>query len=113
MTTGRRSRWRAPAIPGVGATYGAGPRHAPPPALWINQQWDAACKAAGCPEKLFYDFRRTAYRNMIDAGVDPFTAMDLVGHKTMSMAKRYAIRNTKAMGRALAQTQAYLAQASN
>jgi len=35
---------------------------------------------------------------MIDAGVDPFTAMDLVGHKTMSMAKRYAIRNTKADG---------------
>lgn len=26
-------------------------------------------------------------RNLIDAGVDPFTAMDIAGHTTISMAK--------------------------
>ena len=82
-----------------------------------TQRWNRACRALGFwredlgrPTKLFHDFRRTAYRNMIDAGVDPFTAMDIVGHTTTSMAKRYAIRSTKAMAKALADTQHYLAR---
>jgi hypothetical protein len=84
---------------------------------FINQQWNRVCRDLGYwnavterPTRLFHDFRRTAYRNMIDAGVDPFTAMDIVGHRTTAMARRYAIRSTKTMARAMAQTQGYLAQ---
>lgn len=83
---------------------------------FINQQWNRVCRELGYwrtetgrPTKLFHDFRRTAYRNMIDAGVDPFTAMDIVGHRTTAIAKRYAIRSTRAMARALDATEAYLA----
>lgn len=72
----------------------------------FRRRWRAAAAGAGCPGLLFHDLRRTAYRDMIEAGVDPFTAMDVCGHKTMAMAKRYAIKNTRHMAAAIARTQA-------
>jgi integrase len=70
------------------------------------KHWKLATASAGCPDVFFHDLRRTAYRDMIEAGVDPFTAMDITGHKTLSMAKRYAIRNTRHMAKAMATLQA-------
>ena len=53
--------------------------------------WKAACEAAGHPGKLFHDFRRSAVRTLERSGVPRSTAMAMVGHKTESIYRRYAI----------------------
>ena len=55
-------------------------------ALWKN-----ACTVAGHPGKLFHDFRRSAVRTLERSGVPRSTAMAMVGHKTESIYRRYAI----------------------
>jgi len=41
-----------------------------------------------------HDFRRSAARNLIKAGVSEHIAMKITGHKTTAIFKRYAIQNT-------------------
>ena len=53
--------------------------------------WRVACRAAGCPGRIPHDLRRTAVRNLERAGVPRSTAMAMVGHKTESIYRRYAI----------------------
>ena len=53
--------------------------------------WTAATTAAGCPGRIPHDFRRTAVRNLIRAGVSEKTAMQLTGHKTRAVFDRYDI----------------------
>jgi integrase len=53
--------------------------------------WKNACKAAGCPGKLIHDMRRSAVRTFERAGVPRSVAMSIVGHKTESIYRRYAI----------------------
>src|SRR5947199_1778054 len=43
------------------------------------------------PERLPHDFRRTAVRNLERAGVPRSTAMKMIGHRTESIYRRYAI----------------------
>lgn len=53
--------------------------------------WREACVAAGVPDLLFHDLRRTAVRNMRLAGLDQSQRMLISGHKTASMEARYNI----------------------
>jgi len=52
--------------------------------------WSKMCKAAKVPI-LLHDFRRSAIRNMIRAGVSEKTAMRISGHVTRAVFDRYDI----------------------
>ena len=57
----------------------------------FKKAWADACTAAGHPGMLLHDLRRSAVRNMERAGLSRSVAMQLTGHKTEAIYRRYAI----------------------
>ena len=57
----------------------------------FNKAWATACRAVGVPGRVLHDFRRTAVRNLVRAGVSERVAMQMVGWKSRQMLDRYHI----------------------
>lgn len=57
----------------------------------FRKTWRTACVAAGVPNLLFHDLRRTAARNLRRAGVAEGIIMKIGGWRTRSVFERYAI----------------------
>lgn len=63
----------------------------------VRGAWATACTAAAAPGRILHDFRRTAVRNLERDGVSRSAAMAMVGHKTESIYRRYAIVDAGAL----------------
>lgn len=57
----------------------------------MQDAFPAACKAAGIEGLLVHDLRRSAVRNLMEAGVQQAVAMKISGHRDMNVFQRYNI----------------------
>ena len=77
------------------------------PIVDIRKAWKTACKRAGAPQRLFHDLRRSAVKNLDEAGVSRDVAMSISGHRTQAMYTRYNIADVKRKRKALELTQEF------
>jgi integrase len=65
--------------------------------------WASACEKAGYGGQLVHDLRRSAVRSLEAAGVSRSAAMQLTGHLTESVYRRYAVVDQDALREACTQ----------
>jgi integrase len=70
--------------------------------------WEKACKAIGLEGLIPHDLRRSAVRNLVNAGIPQDTAMKLTGHKTAAVFRRYNIVTRSETEDAVAKLAGYL-----
>jgi integrase len=73
----------------------------------FNKAWRKARVEAGCPGRIPHDFRRTAVRTLVRAGVPERVAMQLTGHKTRAIFERYNITSPNDLREAAQRLDAY------
>jgi len=78
----------------------------------IRKAWKTACKKSGLEGTLVHDLRRCAARNLSRAGVSESVAMEITGHKTRSMYRRYRIVDERDLREATEQLQHHLEEQS-
>lgn len=61
------------------------------PVKYMRKAWKHACNEAKLVGKIFHDFRRTAVRNFERKGISRQVAMQLSGHLSETIYRRYAI----------------------
>jgi integrase len=76
----------------------------------FRKSWGSACRKAGVPGRLVHDLRRCGVRNMVRSGTPQSVAMQISGHKTISMFQRYDICNADDMQKAMESVAAYHAR---
>ncbi len=79
----------------------------------FNKAWRKARIVAGCPARIPHDFRRTAVRNLVRAGVPERVAMQLTGHKTRAVFERYNIVSAGDLRDAARRLDTYAASAAS
>lgn len=72
-----------------------------------EEPWKRVTGAAGVPDLMFHDLRRTSARSKRAAGVDTSVTMQLMGWKTEAMFRRYGIVAVEDSALALAKQEAY------
>jgi integrase len=82
-----------------------GPKQAKP-IIRFTKAWRTACQAAGLPGRIPHDLRRSSIRVMVRAGISEHIAMQLAGHRTPSVFRRYDIVSESDLSEAAAKLDA-------
>lgn len=85
----------------------------------FRRSWDTACEQAGLGHRtktasgfpkyeglIVHDLRRSAIRNLREAGVSESVIMAISGHKTQSVFRRYSITSAEDLHKAMQRVQA-------